>query len=82
MGRDHVHDPHATSAVGAVSEGSAPVGLEHAGEGGGHLSGLLGGQPEVGVAQVGDVLPLLGLLVLGRDERLPDRPAAVPACSV
>jgi hypothetical protein len=61
----------------AVGEGSAPVGLEDGGEGSGHPSGLLGGQPGVGVGRGRDVRPLLGFLAFGRDEALRYCPAAV-----
>ena len=57
--------------------GPAPVGLDHGGEGGGHLLGFIGGQPEVGVGQERDVLPLRGLFVLGRHERPRHRAASV-----
>src|SRR5947209_3879589 len=65
VGHDHTHHPYPTAAVGAIGESPAPVGLEDGGEVGGYLSGLLDGQPEVGIGQGRDVPPLFGFLVAG-----------------
>ncbi len=76
VGNDQVHDPHAPAAVGAVGEHSAPVGLEDGGEGRGHLSHLLRGQPEVGVGESRGVLPLAP----APRARSPGTPPPPPGC--